>query len=70
MVDSVNYELVMRELQARLGQLVASYETELAMVRVEVSALLEVKDKEIAEKDDKIAALHAELAPKPPEAKK
>ena len=55
-----DYELVIQELQARLGQLVSSYEVQLAALRVDASRRLE-------EKDAKIAELHALLAPGPPE---
>lgn len=55
-----DYELVIQELQTRVGQLVSSYEVQLAALRVDASRRLE-------EKDAKIAELHALLAPAPSE---
>lgn len=56
-----DYELIIQELQVRIGQLVSTYELQLASLRVDAT-------KEIEARDAKIAALHARLAPEPDDA--
>lgn len=64
--EIADLELVVQELQKRIGELVSSYEMQLAAVKLEAFRALEQKDVDIAEKDKKLADLHAQFAPKPP----
>lgn len=64
--EIADLELVVQELQKRIGELVSSYEMQLAAIKLEAFRAIEQKDEELSNKDQKIADLHAQFAPKPP----
>ena len=45
---SKTLELVVQELQARIGQITSQYETQLAVLKAQATEALEAKDAEIA----------------------
>ena len=52
---STTLELVVQELQNRIGQITSQYETQLAVIKAQVSEALQQKDQEIEElKNSKI----------------
>jgi len=54
MSDTTNtLELVVQELQSRIGQLATQYETQLAVLKVHFSQEIESRDKKIAELESK-----------------
>jgi hypothetical protein len=46
---STTLELVVQELQARIGQITSQYETQLAVLKAQISEALQQKDEEIQE---------------------
>lgn len=44
---SNNLELIIQELQNRIGQITSNYESQLALLKVQVSELIKAKDEEI-----------------------
>ena len=55
-----DYKMLLQELQIRLGQIVGSYEVQIAAMKVEST-------KGFEERDRKIAELRTQLVPSPPE---
>jgi hypothetical protein len=45
---SKTLELVVQELQSRIGQMTSNYETQMAVLKAQATEALEVKDAEIA----------------------
>lgn len=54
MENSREIELLVQELQSRIGQITSQYETELAAIKVQATVRIENLEKELAElkKDD------------------
>jgi formate-dependent nitrite reductase cytochrome c552 subunit len=46
---STTLELVVQELQSRIGQITTQYETQMAILKVQANEALEAKDEEIKE---------------------
>lgn len=51
-------ELVVQELQARIGQITSQYETQMAVLKVQANEALQAKDEEIKQLKD--SKLHTE----------
>jgi len=52
---SQQLELVVQELQSRIGQITSNYETQLAVLKAQVTELIKSKDKEIQDLKEKIS---------------
>lgn len=57
-------ELVVQELQSRIGQITSQYETQLAVLKVHVTQELESRDKKISELEEKVNGTSKTPAPK------
>lgn len=55
-------ELVVQELQNRIGQITSQYETQMALLKVQANEALQAKDEEIKQLKD--SKLHTELTKK------
>jgi hypothetical protein len=54
---SETLELVLNELQNRIGQITSNYETQMAVLKAQVTQEIETRDKRIAELENEINAV-------------